>query len=168
MIEVLGTSFNVEERRGEAKVYLKEGSVQLNFPVMEEKKDDFAKEENETIVAPAEVRRTILMEAGETVQYSTQTREWVKLEVDLASTITEWKDGILLFEDVRFGDMLQRMEDIYGKAFEVEDRGLLDRQVNFAVPYESWETIEKLMSVTLRLEFDSNREEKIIIKNRKE
>src|SRR5690554_5422586 len=32
VIEVLGTSFNVEERRGEARVYLKEGSVKLYFP----------------------------------------------------------------------------------------------------------------------------------------
>lgn len=165
IIEVLGTSFNVEERRGEAKVYLKSGSVKLNFPASESKQESSELKRNQDDTAVSE---TVLMEAGETVHYSAQTREWVKLETEKTSSITEWKDGILIFDEVRFGDVLQRMEDIYGRSFVVEDAHLLDRPVNFAVPYESWETIEKLMSVSLQLKFDSSGEEKIIIKSRKE
>src|SRR5690554_6587157 len=166
VIEVLGTSFNVEERRGEARVYLKEGLVKLHFPGHEETDIDHAEEKGKS--SPSSSTKSVLMEVGETVRYSSRTREWVRLGADLASSITEWKDGILIFDDVRFGDMLQRMEDIYGKSFEVEDPRLLERLVNFEVPYENWETIEKLMSVTLQLEFDTSEEGGIIIKNRKE
>ena len=166
VIEVLGTSFNVEERRGEARVYLKEGSVKLYFPGNERSDPDPTEDKSKS--NPSASTKSVLMEVGETVQYSSRTREWVRLGADMASSITEWKDGILIFDDVRFGDMLQRMEDIYGKSFEVEDPRLLERLVNFEVPYENWETIEKLMSVTLQLEFDTSEEGGIIIKNRKE
>lgn len=166
VIEVLGTSFNVEERRGETKVYLEEGSVKLNL--LEKEANQNPGEEMEKEAEKSSVSRTVLMEPGETVQYSAQTREWIKLEPDLASSITEWKDGVLMFEDVRFGDMLQRMEDIYGKSFEVADSNLLNRRVFFAVPYENWEVIRKLTETTLRVEFKTGNNEKIIIKNRKE
>lgn len=166
VIEVLGTSFNVEERRGEAMVYLKEGSVKLYLPGKDDKGLHRSEEKNTSGTESAS--NTILMEAGETIRYSARTREWVRLEADLAPSITEWKDGILIFDDMRFGKVLQRMEDIYGKSFEVEDPKLLERVVNFEVPYENWETIEKLMSITLHLEFETSGEGGIIIKNRKE
>ncbi len=166
IIEVLGTSFNVEERRGEAMVYLKEGSVKLYLPGKVD--TDLHRSDENNASSTESVSKTILMEAGETVRYSTRTREWVRLETNLAPSITEWKDGILIFDDMPFGNVLRRMEDIYGKSFEVEDPKLLKRVVNFEVPYENWETIEKLMSVTLNLQFDTSSAGRIIIKNRKE
>ncbi len=125
VIDVLGTIFNVSKRREETQVFLEEGSVQLSLLGMD-------LPENEKILRQSEMKRqseaitsrTILMKPGETIQYSAETE---KLHKNLAdpSELTEWKDGSLVYHDIDFSEMLDHLEDIYGKKFFVKDSILL-------------------------------------------
>lgn len=168
VIDVLGTAFNVTKRKGETTVFLERGVVQLDFmsnlldlesQISEDiKKNDMS---NQSIS-----EKTMRMEPGEVVTYSSQTRKLEKT-VDLSTRdLTEWKEGTLSYHDIDFGEMLEHLEGIYGKQFEVQDSGILDRRVTVGFPYEDWETVRKLMEVSLQIELRTGKEGNVEIKNK--
>src|SRR5690625_6582319 len=107
--EVLGTAFNVTKRKGETTVFLERGVVQLDFlsglldfesQVSEDiKKNDMS---NQSIS-----EKTMKMEPGEVVTYSSQTRKLEKTGDLSARDLTEWKDGTLSYHDIQFREMLE-------------------------------------------------------------
>lgn len=168
VIDVLGTAFNVTKRKGETTVFLERGVVQLDFlsslldfepQISEEiKKNDMS---NQSIP-----EKTMKMVPGEVVTYSSQT---LKLEktVELSTRdLTEWKDGTLSYHDIDFGEMLEHLEGIYGKQFEVQDSSILDRRVTVGFPYEDWETVRNLMEVSLQIELRTGSEGNVEIKKK--
>src|SRR5690625_998056 len=168
VIDVLGTAFNVTKRKGETTVFLERGVVKLDFlsglldfesQVSEDiKKKDTPKQ---TIS-----EKTMKMIPGEVVTYSSQTRKLEKT-VDLdARDLTEWKEGTLSYHDIDFGEMLDHLEGIYGKQFEVQDSGILDRRVTVGFPYEDWETVRNLMEVSLQIELRTGSEGNVEIKKK--
>jgi len=169
VIDVLGTTFNVSDRRGETQVYLEEGSVQLGLLTKEISQN---KTKNNTRQNRVEEKskpvKTVLMKPGESIGYSAKTGALERDKSEDMESLTQWKDGSLVYHNVLFGDMLDHMEDIYGKEFEVQDKELLEKHLNFGVPYENWETVKKLMERTLGVEIIPGAGNKTIIKKRKE
>lgn len=157
IVNVLGTAFNVMTWRGKTDVYLDHGAVELDLYGTA----DGGGEKN-----GIEVVEKVVMKPGEMVSFSARTRNLHKLETSGPEGFTEWKDGTLVFENVEFGSMLDRLANIYGKEFEIEDTTLLQLPVNFGVPYENWETVIKLMELTLMVDLIEEPDNKIIVKKR--
>ncbi len=100
------------------------------------------------------------MNPGDWVSYSSGKDMLVHKTMVEAEDKTEWKDGTLSYQDVEFREMLQNLEDLYGKKFDVEDQELLNKRVNFSVPYKDWDTVKEMMKWMLGVEItklDDNR-----------
>lgn len=169
VIDVLGTTFNVSNRRGETMVFLEKGSVKLGL--LEELTSE---NHNETHIQyngkkdEISPRQSIMMEPGETVKYSAESQKMLKSEERSSEQYTKWKDGTLLFDNMSLGEILRKFEDIYGKKFETNDFSLLNRQISMGIPYKNWDTVKELMEKSLDVEVIEKGDHKIIIRERKE
>lgn len=92
-LEVLGTKFNVNSRRGNTKVILEEGKVKLNMVSDKQKKD-------------------LIMVPGEYVEF-TKKGGLTRKTVD-ANSYLEWRNNRLIFVGTTLHEIGQMLEDNYG------------------------------------------------------
>ena len=132
-VEVLGTSFNVNTRGERTIVYLEEGSIRLALHAVDS---------------------VILMEPGDLVQYSRSSGQIIRKHREQAKLHTSWRDGVLTFEEAYLGDVLRKIEAVYGVKFIVKDPDAYRRQISFPLPIEELETAIFILDKTLTdLEF---------------
>jgi ferric-dicitrate binding protein FerR (iron transport regulator) len=94
-IEVLGTKFNVNNRRDENRILLEEGSIRLTIPPLTTQSSE----------------ASIEMKPGEAVAIADQ--QITKKVVDPHS-YTSWTKGVLIFEKAPLREVIQVIEDHYG------------------------------------------------------
>lgn len=143
-VEVLGTSFNVNNRHQETKVVLSSGSVKLNLQQ-----------------TSGSAEREIMMEPGDMVAVSKVRREVVKKVVDTAQ-YTAWKENKLLFEHTPIAEIIQLIEDNYGIKVNVMAKGLLEREFTGAAPADNLDILLAKMAVVYNLKIDKNEKELMI------
>lgn len=167
IIDVLGTMFNVSDRRGETQVYLEEGSIKLDLldsgNIEPKGSDPGGKHKPDTVAGS---KNYVLMLPGETVEYSAKSQILEKLNPEKSESLTEWKEGTLAYHDVDFTKMLEHLEDIYGKHFVVQDSTLFDTKVSIGLPYEDWKTVKSLMELFLQIELTTRENDQIFIDKR--
>lgn len=117
MVEVLGTSFNVNTHHQETKVFLEEGKVKLNLE---------------------EAPEPILMEPGELVSYSQKTKKTVKHNT-LQQEPSSWRDGFVVLEDSPLKEILQKINEIYGLDYRVVNESSIKRKsFRIAIPINNY------------------------------
>lgn len=107
-VEVLGTSFNVQKRRGATQVALQTGKVRLAL---------------EGASSP------VVMKPGDVVAYTPANSKLVQWQADpqLASA---WRGGLLVFQDTPLAEILTYIEDTYGYQVELKDEDLAQRRLS--------------------------------------
>src|SRR5690625_1415533 len=172
-IHVMGTAFNATSRRGKTEVLLEEGLIELSLKriqLMEETKLVSGKESDIKISDKEESSddadlHVLRMTPGDWISFSAEEDILVqKTKEDLEKTL-EWKNGTLSYQDVEFQVMLQNLEDIYGKSFEVIDPELLERRVKIGIPYKSWITVKEMMEWMLKIEVVEINDTKVQIRS---
>ena len=113
-VKVLGTTFNVENRRGVTKVVLNEGKVNLMLNKTKEKKE-------------------IELKPGDMVEVSSNSQEITKKIVN-PEIYSSWVDQKLIFNEKRLGEIIEMLEDVYGYKVEMEDKSLQNLQFSGTVP----------------------------------
>lgn len=103
-VQVLGTAFNVHDRRNETTVVLEEGKVQLN---------------------------DVSMQPGELVAVSAKGTE--RRKVNPASFLA-WKQHRLQFEDEPLAGIAETLEDTYGYTIEFRTTGVQDLRLTGSYP----------------------------------
>ncbi|GGW86016.1 FecR family protein [Salegentibacter mishustinae] len=142
-VEVLGTSFNVGERRGKTKVTLLTGKVKL-----ENKLDKSA--------AP------LILEPGEHAEVSTKDKVLKKSKVNTRK-YASWVDDLMIFEATELGEIKYVLEDNFGLEVVFEDPKLMQRKFTGVIKTGN---IEEFLR-TLELSFDidvTNKDGKIIFR----
>lgn len=104
-VEVLGTEFNVRERRGRTEVVLASGKIRIHF-LHEEQAD-------------------ILMKPGEKIVYDPQ-QELITRQTVITDNYLSWKDKKLTNATGR--QIVEYVEDNYGKKVILEDTSMASRQ----------------------------------------
>lgn len=174
-IRVLGTSFNAIQRRGKTEVLLDEGEVELALHRVEKKDEsesnrklgeEITVESEEDVFGASGEGEVVKMVPGEWVSFSSMTDELLQKTVESPESITEWKEGTLFYRDVEFQFMLENLEDIYGKTFEVTDSVLLKTRVDVGVPYEDWETVIDMMKWMLDIDLIESEDNQVRIKRK--
>ncbi|MDO1451195.1 FecR domain-containing protein [Rhodocytophaga aerolata] len=130
-IEVLGTKFNVSDRRGSARIVLEEGKVKVT-PV--------------AVDAP-EREEALVMHPGESIEVTSARRAPVKKYVK-PELYTAWRENKLIFEQTPLFEVLQTIEDYYGIQFVVEDSSLSKEQFTGVLPNNDLGVILKSLSRT--------------------
>jgi len=132
-LEVIGTSFNVDNRSEKVAIYLDEG--RLNVHLKDSEID------------------VIKMMPGDKVQVDSETNKIVKETNTSLINSASWKNGILNFKDMKLSDVLIKLTDIYGKTFVCENQALLDIDLYLGVPFANWDTVKQVLSLSLDIEF---------------
>jgi transmembrane sensor len=141
-VEVLGTSFNVNDRRGRTEVALLSGKIRLGLRNEKEKP---------LILAP-----------GDIAEYSDGKLN--KKPINVAE-YTSWKDGKLYFRDVPLSRIFNYFEDIYGYKVRVNDPKVLKRRLSGTMSSKNEKVFFETIARTLNLSITpNNATHKLIIK----
>lgn len=148
-IQVVGTSFNVKSRTAKTDVFLQEGQVVLDLLP----RDNGSGQDENT--------DRIVMKPGESVSYSSVTRNLEKSESDQYGNAS-WMEGTFTFSNMPVTEVLQSLEEIYGITFVVEDQTILDRKLTTNLPYSDWPIVQSGLELLLRAQL-INKGNQIII-----
>ncbi|RNL53972.1 FecR family protein [Pedobacter jejuensis] len=127
-VEVLGTSFNVNDRRGRTEVALLEGKISLDLKTGGIKP---------LILAP-----------GDIAEYT--NGKLLKKPINVAE-YASWKDGKLYFRNVRVAKIFDYFEDIYGYKVVVDDPKILEKRLSGNLSARDRDVLFKAIGVTLNI-----------------
>lgn len=139
-VTVLGTSFNVNSRNDQTKVFLEEGKVSLQ------------------VADPDNTQ--IAMKPGDLVMYSRKRDHLLESQEEGSSLEpVSWKVGTLVFKDTPLSEALSEIEEIYGIEFMVQNQDLLNETIGGGVPIRDLQvTLQTLREVYgLHIEADGKR-----------
>lgn len=123
-IEVLGTQFSVNNRKGATNVVLREGEVKL---------------EKESAV--------YIMKPDEKVSYSRNESKFVAEAVDARQEVS-WKDNLLIYHDETVGDIVDKLSESHGIRVIFRNEAIRHEIFNGSVPADSvslfFDKIERL------------------------
>ena len=140
--EVLGTSFNVNAYPDEPSV-----TVALHSGIVRLRKEDDKDMEN-----------VVTLEPGKKAMYDTGSKSIILSGFNYDREIG-WKDGLLYFDDARFDEIVERLEDWYGVDITLENQPLSDK------PFTGYFANENLQNVLYGLSFSKGFEFRITGKN---
>lgn len=130
-VEVLGTSFNVNDRRGRTEVALLEGKIRLDLNTEKEK--------------------SLVLAPGDIVEY-TAGKSLNKKPINVVE-YTSWKDGKLYFKDVPLSKIFNYFEDIYGYKVRIDDPKILTRRLSGTMSSKNkkvfFETIARTLNISI-------------------
>lgn len=145
-VEVLGTEFNVKQRREQTTVVLKSGKVQLT---LNDEKDG----------------KALVMAPGELVAYGSKSGEIARKKVN-ANTYAAWKEGKMIFENASIQEIAGILEETYGVTVDIEDPALKEKEFNGVFPTDNKSILLNALSKAYNLEIEQAGE-RINIRSRK-
>lgn len=131
-IEVLGTSFNIEEYGDETKVFLNHGEIKLDLQRIPDS--------------------TLYLTNGDRVVIEKQSNDILSKTQVSKPEAASWTEGELRFTDVNLGKILPQLEAIYGVEFKIEDSSMLKIPMDFGVPYTNWEVVQSALELALSVD----------------
>jgi len=132
-IEVLGTSFNINNRHDAAQITLTSGSIELKFA------------DNKH---PA-----MIMKPGEIVKYSNDSLTIVS-EQDKSSATSAWKEHRWEFDNASLKEVLELLKDNYGLDAKVEDEKLWSKKISGAISSDNKEILLNGLSILLDMKIE--------------
>ena len=123
MVQVLGTAFNVNTRRGRTQVVLDAGSVALQLPS----------------------EKTAMMQPGELVEYTAQ-KAILHQEAVKTKRYTAWRERRLTFDDTPLSEVALVLEENYGVKVIFDTPALRNKRVTGEISANNIDTILKALS----------------------
>nr|WP_281380759.1 FecR domain-containing protein [Rhabdobacter roseus] len=123
-VVVLGTTFNVNNRRGKTQVALETGKVRVQVPALE-------------------TYRTLA--PGEMLEYEPTRRELTSQVVDI-SRFTSWQQQELKFHQATLARVAQTLEDQFGLQVSIPDPALAQRTFTGSLPMNDVEVFLESLS----------------------
>ncbi|RRB15028.1 FecR family protein [Larkinella knui] len=127
-VVVLGTRFNVNTRRTRTQVVLQEGKVRVNV----QKQPD------------------VLMEPGDLVETTNGKSAIRRARVD-ADRYVAWRDNLLVLDDERLSEIVQRLNDEYGLTVSISNKKLLNERFSATVQANRPELVLRMLSAAFHL-----------------
>lgn len=129
-VEVLGTEFNVNNRRGKTTVVLDKGSIRLNA---------------------LHLNHPLLMQPGELVEYNEQSTNFQQKLVN-PEVYTSWKNHHLVFDGTTIREIAQILEDNFGLEVVLKDDSLGQKEFKGSVPSHDLDILLKGLSESFNIE----------------
>ena len=136
-VEVLGTRFNVTNRRGQTTVTLNEGKVKLEEGALS---------------------RAVIMQPGELVRLGGDGRTLVRKKVNPVQ-YSAWTQNHYLFDDTPLAEIAQRIEDTYGVPVVLARPGLAGRTFSATIPTKNLDVLLLALSEAFGMEIEKNEKE---------
>lgn len=139
-IEVLGTRFNVHDRRGLVNVALVSGKISLQ----------------------RDRKQNIIMKPGEVLEYIPVQDTIVRKNAKTVEKVS-WKNGKLEFSQLAAADLFIQLEDIYGYKAVFADPKIAQRKLSGAFATGNEDALFKGLSVALGVTITKDKESKQLI-----
>lgn len=147
-IEVLGTKFNVSNRRQKARVVLTSGKVKVDY---QPRADE------------SEAAGAVFMEAGEMVESRQSEKRLIKTKVDTA-LLTSWRHDELIFKDTPIREVIAALEDQFGIHITVQDPAVADHHYTGSIPLDNIQIFFTTISKSLNVDIMKNKHHILIKK----
>ncbi|MDF9798859.1 transmembrane sensor [Catalinimonas alkaloidigena] len=147
-IEVLGTEFNVNNRRGKTQVVLQSGKVKLNLNT------ELDKHSAETILN---------MEPGELVEISEKDQKVTKRVVN-PEKYALWTKDVLVFDSVPLKEVFNMIQDMYGYNVTVKDSGIENKIFEAEISSKDIDLIIEIIAQSFMLDIKKQGNELIVRK----
>jgi ferric-dicitrate binding protein FerR (iron transport regulator) len=144
-VEVLGTSFNIRQRRGKTEVVLQTGRIKVSF------KDNSRKE--------------IIMKPGEIVTYDPAEND-MNLTTAVPENYTAWKEKKLILNNPSVNEIVAYLEDNFGKKIMLQDAKLGERKIEGPILLTNLDDALFILSTVLTADVVHKDSSTIIIRNR--
>jgi ferric-dicitrate binding protein FerR (iron transport regulator) len=144
-VEVLGTVFNVKERRGIAEVSLESGSVEVQVK--------------------GEPDKQWLLKPNEVAIYNTTTAMLEKRSQD-PLIYKAWTEKKMLANNTSVREIIQAIEDHYGHKVILEDPALANRTIDGTIPFKSENSVLFVLSNILEIDIE-RKDSTLVFKRRK-
>jgi len=129
VVEVLGTSFDIRERRGVTEVVLGTGSIELVFR------------------NPA--HGTIRMKPGDRVVYDPRQQQQVLQDTASAADYSAWQQNRLILKNPTVREIARYLEDNFGYRIELEDQRMGNKIITGPILYDSLDDALFILSTVL-------------------
>ncbi len=141
-VEVLGTKFNVAQRRNQTTVVLSEGKVKLT--------------------ANGGQKQSLLMAPGDLVALSASDTVFARKTV-APEKYTVWKDNELYFENAPLPEVLQKVEDYYGVKILLQDTTVAQKRFTSSLPSNNLDVVLNSIASVYQLEV-SRKQNRVIFR----
>ena len=121
-VEVLGTEFNIKDRREVTQVILNSGRVTLAIQKNHEEPE------------------TLAMQPGDLVEFSEADQTILKKQVDPTSYVA-WREHKLIFDKRTLREIVRQLEDTYGVSIAITSDTLANTRLTGAFPTTNLENI---------------------------
>lgn len=133
VVEVLGTSFDIRERRGKTEISLQRGSIRVIFS--------------------KGGRQPVLMKPGDILLVDSANVLHHTSNIEHAFNASSWKEKKLVLSNPSLSEIFKYLEDTYGKSFILEDPDLARKRLNGPILIDSLEDALFVMSTALNISF---------------
>lgn len=138
-VKVLGTSFNLNNREA------------INLQVISGRVEFMANQENE--------QASLLLEAGQAARF----KEGKLRQSKPNQNALAWKTGHFVFDDSSLEEVFAALETYYPVKFQAAEEHLWKCRLYTKFEQESLEEVLNILSLTLNLQFEQQKEKKLII-----
>ncbi|RBL90564.1 FecR family protein [Chitinophaga flava] len=143
-VTVLGTEFDLKQRRHQTSVFLKSGKIRIDFHQPK---------------APG-----IILQPGDLVTYDALQQQVSSTQTD--STYSSWVHGKLTLNNAPLSEIIQILENNYGEKIIVNDKKLLEKRIEGIIYLESKADILFILSNVLDIQI-SKQNDTMYFSNRK-
>jgi len=137
-IEVLGTSFNVQQHEEKTNVTLISGKVKVQFTG-----------------APSAQAPDVIMLPGDFVEYGAQ-KLLARKKLPNPERATSWMKQEILFTNPYLKDIVKILESDYGYTVEVKEAALLELRIEGEISVSSVDELLSTVSATLGIHIETN------------
>ena len=141
-VKVLGTTFNVNSRNAQTKVFLEEGKVVLEGMEL--------------------AQNTLEMIPGELVSYSKKDKKIIEKRKAKTLENTSWKNGVIRFTEVPLSTVFEEITAIYGIQFDIKNKHFIDKPFSGGIPNENLEIVLTTFKTIYGIEIEQQGEVYVI------
>ncbi|NML22237.1 hypothetical protein HHL16_15240 [Pseudoflavitalea sp. G-6-1-2] len=134
-VEVLGTAFNIRNRRGKTEVMLQQGKISVRF--------------NDSSKAP------VVLRPGDLLVYDPAEKEILQRTASPEKYVA-WKEKKLLLEDPSVAAIIAYLEDNYGVTIRLDDPQLATRKIEGPILLDNLEDPLFILSTVLNIDIQRN------------
>ncbi len=133
-VEVLGTEFNISDRKNQTQVVLVSGKIRLDMQWGHQQKS------------------SVTMNPGESVEIRLNNNGLHKHQVD-PSVVTSWTGNKLIFDNTSVRDICIRLKETYGYDISVPDQKIMNQHITGSVPNQSIDMVLEGLEAIMDIKF---------------
>jgi transmembrane sensor len=144
-VEVLGTSFNIRQRRGKTEIVLQTGRIKIKF------KDNSSGD--------------IVMSPGDIVTYDSASND-ISRSTAVPENYTAWKEKKLILNNPEVNEIIAYLEDNFGKKIVLRNADLGERKIEGPILLNNLDDALFILSIVLKADVIHKDSSTVIIQPR--